>query len=135
MEAETIKLLLANDHSLKRITLIDAFHKTAHIRVIEEAVSYPDLFIKLQQCQPDILMTDDTMPGGSIVKDLPIMRDMYPELKIIVTPFLTHRDYLNHWISFCDGIISFTAGAEDFIKAVETVHNNGLYFFIPGHKK
>lgn len=135
MEQETIKILLANDHSLMRTGIKNALHKTSHIQIMEEAVSFPDLFSKLQQFQPDLLMTDDQMPGGYLINDLPKIKVLYPNLKIIANTMHCDIAYLKELIQLTDGLVSFACGSEEYIKAIEAVHYGGIYFSLPGFKK
>lgn len=135
MGQEIIKILLANDHSLLRTGIKNALHKTEYIQVVKEAVSFPDLFNKLEQWQPDILMTDDVMPGGHLINDLPRIKELYPELKIIANTMHSDLIYLKQLAQLTNGLVSYGAGSEDFIKAVEAVNYNGLYYYLPGFKK
>jgi DNA-binding NarL/FixJ family response regulator len=135
MQQQTIKILLANDHSIMRTAIKNALHKTLHIQVIEEAVSFPDLFSKLQQSQPDILMSDDQMPGGYLLNDIPTIKQLYPDLKIIANTRHSDIAYLKKLIQLTDGLLSFSCGSEEYIKAVEEVQYGGIYFSVPGFRK
>jgi len=135
MDQEIIKILLANDHSLLRTGFKHTLHKTEHIRIVEEAVSFPDLYRKLEQCQPDILMTDDAMPEGDLITDLPKIKELYPRLKIIANSMHSDLIYLKQLAQLTDGLVSFHAGSEAYIKAIETVYYNGLYYYLPGFRK
>lgn len=135
MEQEIIKILLANDHTLLRSGIKNALHKTSHIQVIEEAGSFPEMFKKLEQWQPDILMTDDQMPGGYLINDLPRIKELYPDLKIIANTMHSDLGYLKQLIQLTDGLVSFAAGSDEYIKAVDAVHYNGLYNYLPGFMK
>ena len=135
MEEKPIKILLANDHSLFRSAIKTLLHKTSHILIIAEADSFPDIYSKLQECQPDILMTDDQMPGGNSISDLPRIKELYPELKIIVNTMFRDKGYLNKLMQLTDGLLSFNSMSEEFIKAIETAHYGGFYYYIPGLKK
>lgn len=135
MEQETIKILLANDHSLIRTGIKNALHKTSYIKVIEEACSFPDMFKKLEHWQPDILMTDDQMPGGYLPDELPLLKKLYPDLKIIANTFSCNAAYFSKAIPYANAVISLSSDAEDFIKAVNTVYHGGLYFHRPGFKR
>lgn len=134
MQQNIIKILLANDHSLMRTAIKNALHKTLHIQVIEEAVSFPDLFSKLQQCQPDILMSDDQMPGGHFLTDIPTIKQLYPDLKIIANTMHSKFDYLKKLIQLSNGLLSFSCGAEEYIHAVDAVQYGGMYYSLPGFK-
>lgn len=84
METKTIKILLANDHPLLRSGISILLNKHEQIQVVGEAGNFKELLEKLTQIPADILMTDDVMPFGDILTVLPVIKEQYPELKIIV---------------------------------------------------
>ena len=59
-------------------------NKHEQIQVVGEAGNFKELLEKLTQIPADILMTDDVMPFGDILTVLPVIKEQYPELKIIV---------------------------------------------------
>ena len=67
-------------------------------------------------------MTDDLMPFGDILSVLPVVKEQYPELKIIVNAMqdvsALHMKKIMEWL---DALIGFSSAEEDFFKVVESV--------------
>jgi len=122
METKTIKILLANDHPLLRSTISNLLNKHEQIQVVGEAGNFKELLEKLTQIPADILMTDDVMPFGDILTVLPVIKEQYPELKIIVNSMHdASAPHIKKMMEWADGLVGFNSVAADFIKAVETV--------------
>ncbi len=122
METKTIKILLANDHPLLRSAISNLLNKHEQIQVVGEAGNFKELLEKLTQIPADILMTDDVMPFGDILTVLPVIKEQYPELKIIVNSMHdASAPHIKKMMEWADGLVGFNSVAADFIKAVETV--------------
>ena len=122
MEEKTIKILLANDHPLLRSTISNLLNKHEQIQVVGEAGNFKELLEKLTQIPADILMTDDVMPFGDILTVLPVIKEQYPELKIIVNSIHeASAPDIKKMMEWADGLVGFNSVAADFIKAVESV--------------
>jgi two-component system, NarL family, captular synthesis response regulator RcsB len=124
MESDTIRIILANDHPLLRKGISQALNKKAqHIQIVAEAGDFQELLFLLNAAEIDILMTDDIMPGGEILGILPIIKAQYPDLKIIVNTMCQSTNPISiEVMALAQGWVSFTATAEEFIKAIETVY-------------
>ena len=122
METKTIKILLANDHPLLRSAISNLLNKHEQIQVVGEAGNFKELLEKLTQIPADILMTDDVMPFGDILTVLPVIREQYPELKIIVNSMHdASAPHIKKMMEWADGLVGFNSVEADFIKVVETV--------------
>jgi len=122
METKTIKILLANDHPLLRSGICILFNKHQQIQVVGEAGNFKELLGKLTQIPADILMTDDVMPFGDILTVLPVIKEQYPELKIIVNSMHdASAPHIKKMMEWADGLVGFNSVEADFIKVVETV--------------
>lgn len=122
MEKKTIKILIANDHSILRSGIRILFNKDERIQVVGEAGNFKELLEKLTQIPADLLMTDDVMPFGDILTVLPVIKEQYPELKIIVNSMHdVSAPHINKMMEWADALIGFNSAEADFIKVVETV--------------
>lgn len=122
MEKKTIKILIANDHSILRSGVRILFNKDERIQVVGEAGNFKELLEKLKQIPADILMTDDIMPFGDILSVLPVIKEQYPELKIIVNTMQdVSAPHIKKMMEWADGLVSYNSAGADFVKAVETV--------------
>lgn len=136
MGKKTIKILLANDHILLLNGISSIFEKHApHIKIIGEVENFIEVLNMLSHKKADILMIDDIMPFGDILTFLPIVKEQYPELKIIINSMCDNSvSHVKKTIEFVDGWVGFYSNEYEFIEAVETVYS-GRHYFIKGFKK
>ena len=124
MQQSTIKLLIANDQKLYRDAQKLAISKVPYFQVLEVAISFSDLFEKLKNCSPDILITDDVMLQESLLDYIQEIKNLYPGLKIIVTSNYNDPNYLIKIRQETHGLlVGGMITAEEFIKGIEMVSN------------
>jgi len=133
---KTINILLANDHILLINGISSIFEKHApHIKIIGEAENFIEVLNILSHKKADILMIDDIMPYGDISTLLPIVKEQYPELKIIINSMCDNSvSHVKKTIELVDGWVGLYSNEQEYIKAVETVYS-GKHYFIKGFEK
>lgn len=123
-----IKIFIANDHTLFINGIKKAIENFTNIRCVGEAGSFKEVYYKLKDNLPDILLTDDQMPNTNILNDLINIKKIYPDLKIILHSIGATDALVEKYIKYIDGYISFTAEIEYYIQAFEKVHAGHNYF-------
>ena len=126
-----IKVLLANDHLILRNGIkIALTSKAQNIQVVGEADSFAEILRLLPHFEADILMTDDIMPGGEILTFLPLIKEQYPDLKIIINSMLSSETAdITKMMEWANGWLSFISKEEEFAKAVEVVFDGRPYYY------
>jgi DNA-binding NarL/FixJ family response regulator len=84
MEANMIKILIADDHAVVRSGLKQIVATATDIAVVDEAVSGADVLSKLRGKEVQLLMLDMTMPGISGVDLIRRVHGEYPEMPILI---------------------------------------------------
>ena len=79
-----IKVAIADDHALFKKGIKLALSMYRDIEIIMEADNGSDLLNKLKMMQPDIILLDLQMPIIDGATVLPVIRDNYPGIKIII---------------------------------------------------
>ena len=124
MQQSNVKLVIANDHKLIRDAQKFTFSKMPHFQIIGEAVSFKDLFEKLQHSKPDILIADDLMLNESLLDYIPTLKKLNPNLKIIATSNYDDPKYLIKLRQEVQGLlVGGIISKQEFIKGVEMVSN------------
>lgn len=115
----TIRIVLADDHTLLRRTLANFLQTNADIVVIDEAGNGDEALEKVLQNQPDILLLDLNMPGRGGLDALPEIRQKAPDVKVLV---LTGRDD-DHYImrALRAGAHGYVLKSTDEQKLVESI--------------
>ncbi|PWH15708.1 MAG: DNA-binding response regulator [Anaerolineae bacterium] len=88
------RTLLADDHALIRAGLRDALAVLPEIEIVGEAANGRDLFLALEQLQPDLLVMDVNMPEFEPVTAVHQIRSKYPHLKILVVSAYDDEAYV-----------------------------------------
>ncbi len=129
-------MLLANRHEIYRRGIDLVFKKQApHIQIIWEASSFEEVLMLLTKFQSDLLLTGDHMPDGNIFSFLPLLKEQYPGLKIIINSMHDEHAYFFKLMEWAQGWVAVTAPAPEYIKVVEHVYSGGYYLYIPGYDK
>ena len=112
------------------------FEKNApHIQIIGEAASFAEVLDMLPQFKVDILMIDDAMPERILLTILPIIKEQYTLMKIIVNSMLNadHDDESKTIMDLVHGWVSFISPGQEFIHAAENViKGRGMNHFQQG---
>lgn len=86
---KTIRVVMADDHTLLRRTLANYLEQSDQFVVMAEAGDGDSALAQTLAIQPDVLILDLNMPGKGGLEILPIVRAKAPNVKILV---LTGRD-------------------------------------------
>ncbi len=78
------RILLVDDHPMIRAGLAQLINKQADLQVCGEAAHPSGALEEIARCQPDLLVTDLTMPGRGGIEFLKDVLAMHPELAILV---------------------------------------------------
>jgi two-component system response regulator NreC len=83
-QAETVRIVLADDHVVVRTALRMLLEAEPEFEVVAEAGNADDAARKVRGHHPDVLVLDLNMPGGSGLGVLPRIRDESPDARIVV---------------------------------------------------
>lgn len=84
MQAEPIRVLLVDDHSLFRSGIRSLLQRHAEFLVVGEAADGVEGIKRAQQLKPDVVLLDLNMPGISGVETLQLMQQDCPDTAIIM---------------------------------------------------
>ena len=107
-----LRVLIADDHTLFRRGLAGLLNETAEFTVAGEASSGPEAVRLASELQPDIVLMDVHMPGGTGVEAVRQLREVLPTLPVVMLT-VSEND--------ADLLAAIRAGARGyFLKNVET---------------
>lgn len=122
------KILLVDDHAMMRAGLAQLIDKQPDLQVCAEAGDPASALSELSRVQPDLVLTDLTMPGRSgveFIKDLIAMR---PELPVLVVSMHEESLYGERLLrAGARGYIMKEAGGEALIAAIRQVLSGQVY--------
>lgn len=128
MNAEKIKIFIADDHPIFRGGLRQLIEIESHLEIVGEAKDGAEAIERLLTCQTDVALLDIDMPKASGFEVLTAIREKGAAVHII---FLTmHKDekFLNAALDLgVKGFLVKDSAAEEVIECVETVARGGEF--------
>jgi two-component system, NarL family, response regulator NreC len=76
--------MLADDHQVVRRGLQMILDAESDFQVVAQAGDVKSLMRQVKELQPDILLLDFNMPGGSVLDALPVLRAAAPDTRIVI---------------------------------------------------
>jgi NarL family two-component system response regulator LiaR len=117
-----IRIILADDHSLIRKALTEAFRKQPDLEVIAEAENGEEAVNLVAEKVPDVVIMDISMPKLNGLEATKIIKKNNPEINILV---LTIHDEMEHILGIleagADGYLIKNASEEEIILAVRAL--------------
>lgn len=122
MTTKTIRILIADDHSLIRQGLKTIIEFQENLSVVCECDNGTDALANMSVLKPDVAIIDINMPGKTGLEVLKEARDSGFETKIIMLTVESDRKTLMSAIEFgADGFILKDSDAKDIIDAMHEV--------------
>lgn len=126
--SSTIDVVLADDHELVRAG-IRSLLSSKGIRVIAEARDGEDLLQLLESVQPDVVISDITMPGMDGITAVRRIRQQYPELRVIMLTMNDSAESIRAAMAAgANGYVRKDAPDFELEMAVRSVMTVGRYF-------
>ncbi len=126
---QPITIGLVDDHHLFREGIKLLLHKMQHISLVLEAVNGKDLLEKLHNEVPDVLLLDlemDTMDG---METTTIIRETYPDIKIIILTMHKEERMISHMIEMgVNGYLLKDTTQQELEEAIQSVYDTEFYF-------
>jgi len=118
-------LFIADDHTLFVDALVMAllYQTSFPVQVLGTSNNGEELLEKLQTLRPDILLLDLNMPVMNGLEVIPILKENYPKLHIIIVTKYSDPKFVRECIQQhkVSGYILKTSGFEELIEALVNV--------------
>lgn len=126
-----IKVFIADDHPLIRKGIKEILEDEIDLKVVGEAASPHELLEALKKNDPDILITDLSMPGRSGVDLISDIKQFFPKLPVLVlTMHPEERFAVRVLKAGASGYLTKDTKPEDIIKALRQI-NDGRKYITP----
>jgi DNA-binding NarL/FixJ family response regulator len=79
-----MRILIADDNPLVRSGIIRLLAQEDGIKVCGEAADAADAIQKVTELQPEMILLDISMPGGNGLETARILKQKFPETKILI---------------------------------------------------
>lgn len=117
--AESISIILADDHTVVRSALRMLLEAEADFEVVAEAEDAESTIRYLRGHRPDVLILDLNMPGRASLEAIPEMREVSPQTQIVVLTMQTEPAFARRALQL--GVLGYVlkeAADDELVQAV-----------------
>src|SRR5690554_3768004 len=119
-----IKVLIADDQELIRQSLQIVLSNRGNIEVTDVAANGHEVIRSVRKNKPDVILMDIRMPKMDGVQCTRILKENYPEIKIIILTTFDDDDYIYDALKYgASGYLLKGVSMDDLVKAIFTVHS------------
>lgn len=125
------RIMLADDHVMVRDGIKRIIQEDAKLSVVEETGDGVELMRLLEETAPDMVVLDISMPGLRGLEAVKIIKELYPQIKILILTMHKTKEYL--YLAMNDGADGYVLkeDANDVLhKAIKTIRH-GQTFISP----
>lgn len=125
----SIRIIVADDHSLFRSGIISLLEDAAEIFVVGEATDGADLYDKYFELKPDVILVDISMPGMTGIEAIQKILQKDPSAKALFLSMHEGEEYVYHILkSGGKGLISKNVMKGELVYAIKAVFSGKKYF-------
>ena len=131
MSASTIKVAIADDHTLFREgieLIIESVPEFELVLTVPDGQALLDGMVNLP-VRPDVVLLDLKMPKKDGMKTTPELRAAYPEIKILILTMFDQEDYILHMLDVgANGYLLKNSSTQDVKTAIKSLAEKEFYF-------
>lgn len=122
-------IAIVDDHTLFRKGMASLFDEFEEIEILFDSGNGKDLLNQLKSKQPQVILLDISMPVLDGLEVLPIIREKYPEIKILMlTQYFDDGMIYIAMEKGAHGYLQKEADIEQVVDAIYSVLGKGYYF-------
>ena len=128
-ENPSIRISIADSHRVFRHGMKLALRDKTQLQIIWEAESGRELLHRLDEQKPDVLLLNLDIPGIFNRKAIPLLRDVYNPVKIIVLTLHNDAEVITKIMDTgANACFPRATNPEEIYKAIQTCLKSGFYF-------
>jgi len=123
-----IKVLIADNHPIIRMGVKNVLNSNSDFEVIADASTTAELFEKLQEVSPDVIMLEMDIPEINGIATLRKIKKEYPEVKVLMYSGQSEDVYaLSSIRAGAFGYLSKSSDVEYIVTAVRKVSEGSMF--------
>lgn len=123
-----IRVLLADDHAMVRESLTRVLNESDRIAVVGQAKSAAEVFARLHDAQPNVLVLDYSMPGMDVLDAIAEVKRLAPLVRILI---LTVHENVHYAVRTLEngahGYVIKASAVDELVQAIEEIHRGELF--------
>jgi DNA-binding NarL/FixJ family response regulator len=124
-----IRILIADDHTLVRESLVSLLQAAGDVQVVAQAADGLETVTKAIATRPDIVVTDIAMPRLNGIEVVRRLREALPEVRVLVLTMHQEDEYVLQAVrAGAAGYLVKDSAAEELIAAVRSLQAGRGYF-------
>lgn len=121
-------ILLADDHNIMRSGISEILNNQPNMEVIHEVDNGRDAYQAAITLQPNLLLTDLSMPKTNGTECIHNLKKRYPEIKVIVLTMHSGEEHIHDALNAgADGYILKEDSRDELLIAINNVLNGKKY--------
>ena len=130
MRQQKIRIAIVDDHQIVIDGLLSLLHGFSHLNVVITSTDPRELLQQMATKPVDLLLTDVMMPHMNGDELARIVKERYPQVKILALSMSGQGDLVSRMIEDADisGYVLKNIGKQELIKAIEKIAGNDIYF-------
>ena len=121
---EKIKIVIADDQELIRDSLKIVLSANQDMEVIDTVADGREVIRSVRSKKPDVILMDVRMPGMDGVSCTQIIKENYPQIKIIILTTFDDDEYVYNVLKYgASGYLLKGVSMDGLVEAIETVHS------------
>ncbi|HYE53632.1 MAG TPA: response regulator transcription factor [Chitinophagaceae bacterium] len=135
-EAESIRIVIADDHQIMRDGLAAIMKKTHFISLLGEASDGKELVELVSALRPDVVLTDISMPRMNGVEATRFITKNFPGTGVLaLSVFDDEKNIIDMIKAGARGYLLKNSSKEELLEAIRTVYRNENYYYNSISKK
>jgi DNA-binding NarL/FixJ family response regulator len=128
----SIKVVLADDHTIVRDGLKALLEANPEITVVGDAADGNQVVRQVQELQPDIVVMDIMMPEINGIEATKRIMEFSPQVKVIILSMVGTADHVFRALrAGVKGFLLKESAGREVVEAVESVYAGEMYFSRP----
>ncbi|GLU38887.1 MULTISPECIES: response regulator transcription factor [Pseudomonas] len=129
---DKFKVVVADDHPIVRMGVCDMLERDGRFQVVGEASSPSELVTLYQQTDPDIVITDYSMPGderyGDGLKLMDYLLRNFPRTRVLIFTMLSNSLILSSLYDLgVSGVVLKSGDLDEILRALDVILQGRAY--------
>ncbi len=124
-----IKIILVDDHQMFRDGVKSVLSDEETIDIIGEVGHANDLYEILKSKNPDLIITDISMPDISGIEIAKYVSENHPQIKILILSMHSNEEFISKALSVgANGYLPKDTSMDELLEAINSIYKGNNYF-------
>jgi len=129
MSLRPIRVLIADDHTLVRESLVAALEASGACQVVAQAADGVAAVEQAQRLRPDVAIVDLSMPRLGGIEVVRRLRESVPEVRVLVLTMHQEQEYVVHAVrAGASGYLAKDSATSELIEAIRELAAGRAHF-------